>query len=381
MIRLSRSIVGKAEADAVARVLVEDGYLGMGAEVQKLEAEIAAFLGVEPKQVCCVSSGTAAVQLGVQAVTEPGDEVLVQSLTFIATFQAISGVGAVPVPCEVRPETMTIDLKDAERRITPKTKAIVPVHYASYPGDLDAIYDFASRHNLRVVEDAAHAFGCTYKGRLIGSFGDVACFSFDGIKNITCGEGGAIVARDPETLAIASDSRLLGVQKDAEKRYAGQRSWEFDVTRQGFRYHMSNIMAAIGRVQLQRFPNEFSRSRVTLAERYRQGLAGIPNVMLLETDLGPVIPHIQPIRITGGLRDTVREALEAAGVQTGIHYKPNHLLTLYGGGSVSLPVTEQLYEELLSLPLHPGISEQDVDLVCRTILDTVRRQKTEDRRR
>jgi dTDP-4-amino-4,6-dideoxygalactose transaminase len=367
LVRLSRSIVGREEADAVARVLLEDGYLGMGAEVQRFETEVAAFFGVPAGTVACVNSGTAAIHLAVAAAVEPGDEILVQSLTFLSSYQAISAAGAIPVSCEVHRDSVTIDLADAARRITPRTRAIMPVHYASYPGDLDAIYAFAREHGLRVIEDAAHAFGCTHNGRMIGSFGDIRCFSFDGIKNITSGEGGAIVTADAAVAARVRDGRLLGVEKDSDRRYAGERSWEFDVSRQGYRFHMSNLNAAIGRVQLRRLPAEFGPRRVALARRYRERLTGVPGIELFETNLGPVIPHIQPIRVLDGRRDEVRAMLEAQRIQTGIHYKPNHLLTLYGGGRVSLPVTERLYEELLTLPLHPGLDAADVDRVCDSV--------------
>ena len=183
--RLSRSIVGEAEAEAVRRVICEDGYLGMGSEVQRFEKEVAAFLGVPEDRVITANSGTAALHLAVQAATDPGDEVLVPSLTVVASFQAISAARAVPVACDAREDTATLDLNDAARRLTAATRAIMPVHYASNPVDLDNIYAFAQQHGLRVIEDAAHAFGCLYKGRKVGSFGDVACFSFDGIKNIT----------------------------------------------------------------------------------------------------------------------------------------------------------------------------------------------------
>lgn len=362
-VRLSRSIVGPREADAARRVIIEDGYLGMGNEVRLFEEDIAGFLGVPPGAVACVNSGTAAVHLAVQAAVEPGAEVLVQSLTFVATFQAISAAGAVPVACEARPETCAIDLADAEKKLTPKTKAIVPVHYAGNPGDLDALYAFAAKHNLRVVEDAAHAFGGKYRGKMIGSFGDTACFSFDGIKNITSGEGGAIVSRDPRLIAAVKDARLLGVEKDTEKRYAAARSWEFDVTSQGYRYHMSNIFAAIGRVQIERLKEEFAARRISLAARYRRRLEGTKNVALL--DDGPdIVPHIFPIRVLHGNRDALRAHLEKNGVESGIHYKPNHLLSFYGSGRAKLPVTERLYGELLSLPLHPGLADQDVETVC-----------------
>jgi dTDP-4-amino-4,6-dideoxygalactose transaminase len=208
MMRLARSIVGQAEAEALTRVILEDGYLGMGVEVAALERELATYLGVAPEQVACVNSGTAAVHLALQAVLAPGDEVLVQSLTFVATFQAISAAGAIPVPCEVRPDTLTLDLEDARRRLTSRTRAIMPVHYASNPADLEAIQIFAQEHGLRMIEDAAHAFGCTLGGRKIGSFGDLVCFSFDGIKNITCGEGGAVVGHDSAAMTRIRDARL-----------------------------------------------------------------------------------------------------------------------------------------------------------------------------
>jgi dTDP-4-amino-4,6-dideoxygalactose transaminase len=376
MIRLSRSIVGVEEAAAVSRVLIEDGYLGMGAEVQAFERELAAYLGVPPDHVTCVNSGTAALHLALASILEPGDEVLVQSLTFVSTFQAITAAGGVPVACEVLPETFTIDLEDARLRITSRTRAIVPVHYASNPGDLDGIYAFAGEYGLRVIEDAAHAFGCTYQGKRIGSFGDIICFSFDGIKNITAGEGGAIVTSDPLAGQLVRDARLLGVEKDTEKRYRSERSWDFDVSRQGWRYHMSNLFAAVGRVQLRRLDPEFAPSRIALARRYRERLGGLDGVRLLDTDLVAVVPHLQPIRILEGRRDGLFTALNAGGVQVGIHYKPNHLLTYYGGGKTSLPVTEQMYREFLSLPLHPGLNLSDVDSICNAVEDFLKRGRT-----
>ena len=221
MIHISRSVVGAAELEAMGRVMREDGYLGMGREVRAFEAELQEYLGGRDRTVICLNSGTAALHLAVQALTSPGDEVLVQSLTFIASFQAISAAGAVPVACEVYPDTVTLDLEDAARRITPRTRAVMPVHYASNPGDLEAIYGFAERHGLRVIEDAAHAFGCTYKGRKIGSFGDLACFSFDGLKNITSGEGGAVVTSDPEVIQCGSGCPPVGGAAGHRKTLSG----------------------------------------------------------------------------------------------------------------------------------------------------------------
>ena len=355
-IRLSKSVVGEQEKAALAEV-IDHAYLGMGEEVQRFEEELSRFFG--GRAVACVNSGTAALHLALLGIgLKPGDEVLVQSLTFVATFQAISATGALPVACEVDPRTITIDLRDAERRLTDRTRAIVPVHYASGVGPLDDILIFAQSHGLRVVEDAAHAFGTFYKGRQVGSFGDVACFSFDGIKNITSGEGGAVVTDDPQVIEHVRDARLLGIMRDTEKRYRGQRSWEFDVQHQGFRYHMSNLFAAIGLVQLRRFP-EFRERRVKLSQRYAEVLGQRRGFVLLDLDFGDVVPHIFPVRVMSGRRESLRQFLLDHGIECGVHYMPNHLLTLYGADRTSLPVTEQIYEELLTLPLHPDVTDEN----------------------
>ena len=367
MIHISRSVVGTAELEAMGRVMRDDGYLGMGREVRAFEQELQEYLGGRDRTVICLNSGTAALHLAVQALTSPGDEVLVQSLTFSASVQAISAAGAVPVACEVYPETVTLDLEDAARRITPRTKAVMPVHYASNPGDLEAVYGFAERHDLRVIEDAAHAFGCTYKGRKIGSFGDLACFSFDGLKNITSGEGGAVVTSDPGVIQSVQDARLLGVQRDTEKRYQGARSWEFDVQHQGYRYHLSNLFAALGRVQLRRFEGEFKPRRIALAQKYRSAFAGTSQIKLFHGDPGPIVPHIFPIRVLNGKRDGLRQFLLEREIETGIHFKPNHLLSFYGGGQAALPVTERLYGELLTLPLHPGLEDAEIDYIIASV--------------
>lgn len=364
-IRLSKSVVGVSEKKALGRV-IDESYLGMGNFVREFEKALEEYIG--RGKVICVSSGSAALHLALMGIgLKPGDEVLVQSLTFVACFQAISAVGAIPVPCEVVPKTCTIDLKDAERRLTRRTRAIMPVHYASRTGDLGRIYNFAKKHSLRVVEDAAHAFGTVYKGKKIGSFGDVACFSFDGIKNITSGEGGAVVTGDDKVVQIVMDARLLGVHKDTEKRYLGQRSWDFDVFNQGYRYHMSNLFAAIGLTQLGRFEKEFKPCRQKLAKAYHKELKRVERISLFPNDYDEIVPHIFPIRVLKGRRDGLRQHLMDNGIECGVHYRPNHLLQYYGNGKAKLPVTEQIYNELLSLPLHPGVTNEDQERILNKI--------------
>lgn len=364
-IRLSKSVVAKEEADALCDVIFNDGMLGMGKYVQKFENELCSFLG-NNVDVCCVNTGTAALHLAVASVVSPGYEVLVQSLTYLSSFQAISATGAFPVACDIEPGSITIDLQDAEKRITDKTKALMPVHYAGNPGDLDSIYRFSEKHNLRVIEDAAHAFGTYYSGRKIGSFGDVVCFSFDGIKNITSGEGGAIVTTDDEVIQYVKDARLLGIHKETDQRYKGLRSWEFDVTHQGYRYHMSNLFAAIGSEQLKKFPI-FKKKRQFLSKRYFSELKEINGIKLFEINYDEVVPHIFPIRVLGSLRNNLRETLINNNVECGIHYFPNHLLSFYAKQGNYLPVTERIYRELLTLPLHPDLSLEQQDRVVRLI--------------
>jgi dTDP-4-amino-4,6-dideoxygalactose transaminase len=341
LIRLSKSCLGEAEKTAVRGVLDRE-FLGMGADVQEFEHALTEFFG---RPVVCVVNGTAALQLALQACgIGEGDEVLVQSLTYVASFQAISATGATPIPCDINPDTLTLDWHDAEKRITSKTKALMPIHYSGGVGELDEIYTFARKHSLRVIEDAAHAFGTTYQGKRVGGFGDIACFSFDGIKNITSGEGGCIVTDDLNVLRKVQDARLLGVEKDTEKRYTGQRSWEFDVTSQGWRYHMSNIMAAIGIEQLKYFP-ERAKIRQRLACRYDELLCGNQYIQILPRDYVAVVPHIYVVRIIGmSNRKVLQDRLLELGIQTGIHYQPNHILSYYYDDlALQLPNTSSIY--------------------------------------
>lgn len=234
----------------------------------------------------------------------------------------------------------------------------MPVHYASDPANLDEIYEFAKKHNLRVIEDAAHAFGTIHNKKLIGSFGDIVCFSFDGIKNITCGEGGAVVTDDSVVAQYIRDARLLGIQKDTEKRYKGARSWEFDVVHQGYRYHMSNILAAIGRVQLQKFPL-FKKARQDLAKRYVDLLKDIKGIEVFDKDYDKIVPHIFPIKVLDNKRDELKEHLSIHNIESGIHYYPSHKLSFYKKQDVELPKTDKAYSQLLTLPLHPDLTEDN----------------------
>jgi dTDP-4-amino-4,6-dideoxygalactose transaminase len=361
-IRLSKSSISETEKLAVLNVLDAE-YLGMGDEVKLFEQEIKAYLQTD-KEVICVNTGTSALHLALSALgIGHGDEVLVPSLTYVASFQAISAVGATPVACEIDPKTLFLDADDARKRITTKTKVIMPVHYASSSKGMENIYALAKEYNLRVIEDAAQAFGSIRNTQKVGIEGDIICFSFDGIKNITSAEGGAILSDDTTFIQKVQDGRLLGVEKDTDKRYAGQRSWDFDVKEQGFRYHMSNVFAAIGRVQLTRIES-FRTKRQSIAQRYVQMLSHIREIEFLEYDFDSIFPHIFVIKTSK--RDELREFLIAANIECGIHYKPNHLLTKYKS-RYTLPITEHIYETVLTLPCHFDLIEKEQSYVISKI--------------
>jgi len=243
------------------------------------------------------------------------------------------------------------------------TKAIIAVHYASSSKGMSEVYNLAKEFNLRIIEDAAQAFGSMRDGKKVGTVGDIICFSFDGIKNITSGEGGAILSQDKEFIQKLQDARLLGVEKDTQKRYNGKRSWDFDVKEQGFRYHMSNIMAAIGIAQIDRI-EEFKSKRQAIAKKYIKELKNIKEIETLNFNFDEILPHIFVIKAKN--RDALREYLLENNIECGVHYKPNHLLTKYET-AYELPVTEKLYNKILTLPCHYDLTDNEQDYVVDTI--------------
>ena len=363
MIKVARGCVGDEELAAV-REAFEYGYFGLAHNVTAFEAALQAYLGAP--DVVAVNSGTAALHLALDAMgIGPGDEVIVPSLTFAASFQAITETGATAVACDVDPQTLSMDLRDAEARITPRTKALMPVHYTGRPCDLDALEALGARHGLRIVEDAAHAFGSTYRGQRIGGRGDVVCFSFDSIKNITCGEGGAVVTHDRALGRILRQKRVLGIDRAGPAAARGP-NWKFSVVTQGYRYHMSNINAAIGLVQLRKLDGFVARRRA-ICRRYDQAFSGLRGVRHLPIDYDESAPHIYVVRVGDGRRDALMQHLAGDGIETGVNYVPNHLHPYFEKPGVVLPVTDQVYDEILTLPLHCGLSDDDVAQVIAAV--------------
>jgi dTDP-4-amino-4,6-dideoxygalactose transaminase len=340
------------------------GWLGMGAFTKEFEERIAAYLGLDGRYVLATNTGTSALHLALLAANVgPGDEVIVPSFNFVADMQAITAVGARPVFCDIRQDNLGVDVDSVARLISPHTKAVMPLHYAGLPCDLDTLYRLTEAYGIQVIEDATHAFGSTHRGRKIGSFGDLTCFSFDAVKVITSLDGGAVVCRSEEELARLQHYRLLGIDKDTVERYKNQRAWEYDVVSEGFRYHLTKINAAIGLSQLARIDG-FISSRQDTCRWFNQELAGLDGVQTPQTDFSNVSPFIYFVRVRADWRLEFIDFLRAHGVATGIHFMAAHQYSFYEDcRRDDLPVTEQVAQEIVTLPLHSHMPHEKAQRV------------------
>jgi len=367
MIPVSKPSIGTEELKAIEPVF-KSGWLGMGSVVKEFEDAIAAFIGGEPlSYVVAVNTGTTAMHIALSALgVDTGDEVIIPSRTFVATAQIVTATGATPVFCDIEEDTLNIDVDDLKRCITKKTKAIIPVHYRGLPCNMNAILKLARDNNITVIEDAAHALGSSYYGKKIGSFGDLTCFSFDPIKTITCGEGGAVITRDKKIYESIVRKRILGIDKDTWSRYRNERSWSYDVIEQGFRYHMSNINAAIGLVQIKKF-EQMNKRKIDIAKRYDEEFAPIEGLSLLRIEYENLGLFTYIIKVKER-RDELMVHLKEKGIGSGIHYIPVHHFTYYKNFLRNpLPITDKVYEQILTLPLYPDMTDKEADLVIKEV--------------
>lgn len=364
MIPVQRPYLGENELNAVKRVF-DSRWLGMGSATKEFEEQLQKYIGA--KHVIAVNTGTSALHLALEALgLNIDDEIIVPSLTFVASVQAILSARAKPVFCDVHIETLNINVGDVARRITKRTKAIMPVHYGGLPCDMDALLSLARSHGLPVIEDAAHAFGSSYGGRKIGSISDITCFSFDPIKNITCGEGGAIATDNDEIADRIIPKRILGIVNDTWSRYRNQRNWLYEVVTPGFRYHLSNINAVIGLEQLKRM-EAFRRRKCDIVQRYDKAFTDLKRFALLRHDLEETFPFFYVVRVLNGHRDQFVMYMKECGIGTGVHWVPNHLQPLFTASRVSLPVTERAFEEIVTLPLFFEMTDPEVDQVISAV--------------
>ena len=359
--------LGDDTLNAVTRAF-EERWLGMGMSTKEFEERLADFLELEGRRIVATNTGTSALHLALlSAGAGPGVEVIVPSFNFVADHQAITATGATPVFCDIEEETLGLDPRRVRELIREQTRILLPLHFAGIPCQIDELYDIADEHELRVVEDATHAFGSRSADRRIGSFGDLACFSFDPVKVITSIDGGAVVLPDSEDLAAVQQRRLLGIDRDTIERYANRRAWDYDVVRPGFRYHLTNVLARIGLSQLARV-DEFISNRQMYCRLYQSLLADLDGVDRLQADYGNVSPFIYCVRVSGDRRTGLIDHLAAHGIATGIHFMPAHTYSLYQAAPRGeLPVTERVSSEIVTLPLHSFMTNSDIEFICEAI--------------
>lgn len=362
---------GVEEEQAVQQV-VRGRWLSMGEHTQNFEKEFADFIGA--KHAIAVTNATAALHLACLAVgLKPKDEVILPSLTFVATANAVRYTGAIPIFADIESEDwLTISPASIEKHITDKTRAILVMHYAGYPCDMTAILDIARRYDLAVIEDSAHAIGSELDGRKLGAWGQIGCFSFFSNKNMTTGEGGMLTTGDDtlaERLKILRSHGMTSLSWDRHKGHA----WSYDVVDLGYNYRIDEMRAALGRVQLKKVSANNQR-RAALTALYRELLAELaPDIkMPFAASRGTSCFHILPILLPAGT-DRIRfmEAMKARGVQTSIHYPPVHQFQIYRTRARwtngLLPVTGQAAAREVTLPLYPAMQTADVEWVVESV--------------
>jgi len=380
MIPYARPSIGDAEV-AEAEACLRSGWLSTGPRAMRFERDLAAFLGV--KHALGASSGTAALHLAVLAAgIGPGDEVITTPMTWVSTANVLLHAGARPVFVDVEPGTLNVDCARIEAAITPRTRALLPVHFAGQPCDEDALAAVAQEHGLKLIEDAAHALGASYRGTPIGRFGDATMFSFHPAKNLTTGEGGALVTDSDEIAARATRLRFHGIDQTAESRFGGRGAGAYDVVEAGFKYNFTDLQAALGLHQLARL-DALNARRARLAEQYLEQLAQVPHVRPLERAPYDHVNawHLMVVRLEvealAATRFEVIAELKERGIAPGLHFVPLHLQTLYRPmveDPSRLAVATDAFERILSLPLYPDMTDDDVSTVVDALADVLARR-------
>lgn len=370
--------VGEEEAQAAADV-VRSGWLTMGPKTVDFEQQFAKYIGA--KHAVGVSSCTAGLHLALDAIgLKEGDEVLVPTTTFTSTAEVVAYFKARPVLVDVDAKSLCIDPTDAERRITSHTRAIIPVHFAGQPCDMDAIQDLARRHGLRVIEDAAHSLPASYHGVRVGVISELTAFSFYATKTITTGEGGMVTTNNDDVAARIRMMRLHGIGRDAWKRYSAEGSWFYEVLDSGFKYNLTDIQSAIGIVQLKKC-DRMHAARKAIATSYTEAFIEesaleVPTVK----DGCESAWHLYVLRLNleciSITRAEVIERLRARGICASVHFIPLHMHPYYqkafGYRAEDFPQASKQYERYLSLPIFPGMTGAQIDYVIESVLGIIK---------
>ena len=361
---------------------VRSGWLSMGPKTIRFENNFNEYIGV--KKSVAVSSWTAAGHLSLEAFgINEGDEVILPTMTFPATAEIVCYFKAKPVIVDVDEDTLNISLEAIEKAITSKTKAIIPVHYAGQPCDLDEIHTIAKKHNLKVLEDAAHSLPAKYKGKTIGTISDVTCFSFYATKTLSTGEGGMICTNDEEIAERVKIMRLHGINRDAWKRYTESGSWYYEVVAPGYKYNFTDLQASLGLPQLKKVDAMWS-SRKRIAAKYTEALKDLDIIQLhtIKPDRDSSW-HLFPIRLyldrlTKNRAQIINE-LRENNVGVGVHFMPVHQHLYYNEtfnlSDADYPVASAAFPRLMSLPIYPGMTDENVDKVINVLVDTLNKFK------
>lgn len=369
----ARPDIDQREIEAVTEVLTS-GWLTTGTKTLEFERRFAEYVGA--KHAIAVNSATAAMHLALEAIgLKAGDEVITSTFTFAATAEVVRYFDAKPVLVDIDPITLNIDPRMVEEAVTPRTRAIIPVHVGGLACDLDAIQAIADRHNLYVIEDAAHALPTYYKNRLIGSISDFTTYSFYATKTLATGEGGMITTNNDEWADRCRVMRLHGISKDAWKRYTGEGSWYYEIVAPGFKYNLTDIAAAMGLVQLEKLVGMNNR-RQEIARKYDAAFVPHPALETPKLSVDSTHPyHLYILRLNlDGLtvdRNTFIDYLRKANIGVSVHWMPLHMhpyyRETYGYRVEDYPVAYEQYQRVISLPIYSAMSDEDTSYVTEAI--------------
>jgi perosamine synthetase len=380
------------EEEEISEVLdvLKSGWVTTGPKVKLFEREFAEYIGC--KHAIAVNSCTAALHLALEAIgIREGDEIITSPMTFAATSEVIRYFKASPVFVDIDSTTMNLDVELLENTVQKRCesgdgkrlKAIIPVHYAGYPCDMDAIMALASRYDLRIIEDAAHAFPTSYKRKMIGTLGDITCFSFYATKNITTGEGGMITTENEEYADRMRIMSLHGISKDAWKRYTAEGSWYYEIVAPGYKYNLTDIAAGLGVAQLRK-ADAFLKRRMQIADRYHEAFQELNELdlpLVCEGEEGTTHSwHLYVIRLNLQWlqidRNKFIDELRRKGIGTSVHFIPLHIhpyyRETYGYQSDDFPVAYETYKRIISLPIYARMTDDDVERVIESVTDIVK---------
>lgn len=367
MIPVFKPKMNKEEILQELEKIFDSGWIGLGPKTAEFEEKFAEYIGV--KYAVGVNSATAALHLANHVLgIKQGDEVIVPSMTFVSTALAALYCGATSVFADIESDVLCIDVADIEKKITKNTRAIISVHYGGHACRMDEIMEIANKHDLWVIEDVAHACGGKYKGAMLGSIGVMGCFSFHAVKNLPTGDGGMITTNDEALYKELQKLRWVGIDKGTwsrslEKGY----SWQYSVDKLGFKYHMNDITAVIGLAQL-KVLEEHNLIRRNIAKRYNEAFNGIDWIETpVEKDYAWSSRHNYVIKVS--MRNELNEYLRSKGISSGVHYEPIHHFKVFGNVKADVPVTERIWPNLLTLPLYPGMTEDEFDKVLTEIIN------------